>query len=79
MDYNGYLSRGARTLHASAIRKASDLSLSSPDLISLAPGYPDPKLFAWDGFREVAEAILNGADGTVLQYGATRGSRVSFT
>jgi 2-aminoadipate transaminase len=75
MDHNSYLSRGARMLHASAIRRAGDLGQSSPDLISLAPGYPDPKLFAWDAFRDVAQAILSGSDGTVLQYGATRGSR----
>jgi 2-aminoadipate transaminase len=73
MDYEQHLSRAARAMHASAIRKASDVSLSSPDVISLAPGYPDPALFAWEDFRDIAASILTGADGTVLQYGATRG------
>jgi 2-aminoadipate transaminase len=60
-------------MHASAIRKAGDIGLASRDVISLAPGYPDPTLFAWDEIREIARSILSGADSSVLQYGATRG------
>ena len=60
-------------MHASAIRKAGDIGLASRDVISLAPGYPDPALFAWDEIREIARSILSGADPSVLQYGATRG------
>jgi 2-aminoadipate transaminase len=73
MDFDTHLSRAARAMHASAIRRAGDIGQSSPDLISLAPGYPDPALFAWDDIREIAASILSGSDGTVLQYGATRG------
>jgi 2-aminoadipate transaminase len=72
-DHNAFLSRAGRSLHASAIRRAGDIGASMPDLVSLAPGFPDPSAFAWDEFRGIAEAILSGADGSVLQYGPTRG------
>jgi 2-aminoadipate transaminase len=45
------------------------------DLVSFAAGYPDPTLFPWDAFREIANQLLTGTDGTVLQYGPTRGHR----
>jgi 2-aminoadipate transaminase len=73
MDFERHLSHAARAMHASAIRKAGDIGLASRDVISLAPGYPDPTLFAWDEIREIARSILSGADSSVLQYGATRG------
>jgi 2-aminoadipate transaminase len=73
MDFERHLSRAAKAMHASAIRKAGDVGLASGDVISLAPGYPDPALFAWNDFREIAASLLTGSDGTVLQYGATRG------
>ena len=75
MDLDKHLSHAARAMHASAIRKAGDVGLASRDVISLAPGYPDPTLFAWDEIREIAAAILTGTDASVLQYGATRGYR----
>lgn len=73
MDFEQHLSHAARAMHASAIRKAGDVGLAARDVISLAPGYPDPSLFAWDEIRDIARSILSGADPTVLQYGATRG------
>ena len=73
MDFERHLSHAARAMHASAIRKAGDVGLASHDVISLAPGYPDPSLFAWGEIREIARSILSGADPSVLQYGATRG------
>ena len=73
MDLERHLSHAARAMHASAIRKAGDVGLTSRDVISLAPGYPDPTLFAWDEIREIAGSILSGGDPSVLQYGATRG------
>jgi 2-aminoadipate transaminase len=75
MEFDRHLSHAARAMHASAIRKAGDVGLTARDVISLAPGYPDPTLFAWDEIREIAASILTGADPTVLQYGATRGYR----
>jgi 2-aminoadipate transaminase len=75
MGLDKHLSRAARAMHASAIRKVGDVGLSSRDVISLAPGYPDPTLFAWEEIRAIAGSILTGTDPTVLQYGATRGYR----
>jgi len=49
------------------------LGLRVPDLISFAPGFPAPDIFAWDDFRDVAASVLDGSDPTVLQYGPTRG------
>ena len=46
-----------------------------PDLVSFAPGFPAPELFAWDEFRDIAQTVLGGSDPSVLQYGATRGYR----
>jgi 2-aminoadipate transaminase len=68
-------SAAARAMRESAIRKAGDLESAVSDLISLAPGFPDPRLFAWDDLREIAQSILTGADASVLQYGLTRGYR----
>jgi 2-aminoadipate transaminase len=45
------------------------------DLISFAAGYPDPMGFPWNEFREIANELLSGEDGSVLQYGPTRGYR----
>jgi 2-aminoadipate transaminase len=43
------------------------------DMISFAPGYPDPAVYAWPEFREIAAELLTGQEGSVLQYGPTRG------
>ena len=64
------VSRGAaRTMQESAIRKMGALGLRVPDLISFAPGFPAPEMFAWDEFRDVARSVLDGTDASVLQYG----------
>jgi 2-aminoadipate transaminase len=60
-------------MRESAIRRAGDVR--APDLVSLAPGFPDPTLFAWDEFRDIAQSLLDGRDPAVLQYGPTRGYR----
>src|SRR3954468_24883626 len=60
-------------MRESAIRRAGDVR--APDLISFAPGFPDPTLFAWDEFRDTAARLLDGSDPSVLQYGPTRGYR----
>jgi 2-aminoadipate transaminase len=73
-DYSAFLSRAAERGQTSAIRKMGQMAVQS-DIISFAPGYPDPATFAWDDFREIANTVLSGSDGTVLQYGPTRGSR----
>jgi 2-aminoadipate transaminase len=75
IQYDSFFSRGARTMQESAIRKLGGLGGRVPDLISFAPGFPDPGLFAWDEFRDAASSLLDGSDGSVLQYGPTRGYR----
>ena len=75
MTYDRYLSRGAALLRESAIRKMGSIAARVPDLISFAPGYPDPATFPWDAFREIAAELLTGQDVNALQYGATRGYR----
>jgi 2-aminoadipate transaminase len=74
-EYDAFFSRAARTMQESAIRKLGGLGGRVPDLISFAPGFPDPGLFAWDEFRDAARSLLDGSDGSVLQYGPTRGYR----
>jgi 2-aminoadipate transaminase len=73
LDYEGHFSRGARAMRESAIRRAGDVR--GHDIISLAPGFPDPSLFAWEEFRDIAQTVLSGADPAALQYGPTRGYR----
>ena len=75
IDYDGCFSSAARTMQESAIRKMGGLGGRVPDLISFAPGFPAPELFAWEAFRDVAQSVLSGADPTALQYGPTRGYR----
>lgn len=73
IDYDSHFSRAAATMQESAIRRMGALGLRVPDLISFAPGFPAPDMFAWDEFRDIAQSLLSGKDGSVLQYGATRG------
>jgi 2-aminoadipate transaminase len=73
MKYDAFLSTTGRQLHESAIRKMGTLSVRVPDLVSFAAGFPDPLTFPWDDLREISSELLSGNDGTVLQYGATRG------
>lgn len=75
MTYEPFFSRAAEQMRESAIRKMGTLGARIPDLISFAPGYPDPTTFPWDRFREIAASLLDGRDGSALQYGPTRGFR----
>src|SRR5690349_14939243 len=75
-SYDEFLSPLGRNLHESVLRKMGQMLASrSGDLISFAAGYPDPMGFPWNEFREIASELLSGEDGTVLQYGPTRGYR----
>ena len=74
-NYDPYFSHSARSLHESAIRKMGLLGIRVPDLVSFAPGFPDPVTFPWRDLQEIAARLLSGSDGSVLQYGATRGYR----
>jgi 2-aminoadipate transaminase len=72
-NYDNFLSRAALGMQESAIRKMGTVLAQARDVISFAPGYPDPAVFAWDEFRAITSELLSGADGAVLQYGPTRG------
>ena len=74
-DYNAFLSPTGRQLHESAIRRMGTVVARTADLVSFAAGYPDPSTFPWADLREIAGELLNGSDGTTLQYGPTRGYR----
>ena len=73
INYDTFYSRVAQNTQGSAIRKMGVMAVRIPDMISFAPGYPDPATFAWQDFREITQEILAGADSSVLQYGPTRG------
>jgi 2-aminoadipate transaminase len=75
MTYERFFSHAAGQMRESAIRKMGTLGTRIPDLISFAPGYPDPVTFPWGHFREITASLLSGTDGTALQYGPTRGFR----
>lgn len=72
-NYDEFLSRGAAGMQESAIRKMGTVLAQARDIVSFAPGYPDPATFPWSEFRAITADLLSGEDGTVLQYGPTRG------
>ncbi len=73
IDYDSFLSKAALKTQGSAIRKMGIMAVRVPDMISFAPGYPDPVTYAWRDFQVITEELLGGTDPTVLQYGPTRG------
>jgi 2-aminoadipate transaminase len=75
INYDGFLSRAAERMKESPIRRMGTVLAHGADIISFAPGYPATETFAWSEFREIARELLAGSDGTVLQYGPTRGHR----
>jgi 2-aminoadipate transaminase len=75
IDYDKFLSRAAEQMQGSAIRRMGTVLAQSTDIISFAPGYPAPETFPWSDFSEIARELLTGSDGSVLQYGPTRGYR----
>ncbi len=73
LDYEALLSPTGRQLHESAIRRMGTVIARARDMISFAAGYPDPSLFPWEELRGIAQELLQGTDGSTLQYGPTRG------
>ncbi len=73
LDYGQFLSRAGAAMEGSAIRKMGVMAARVHDMISFAPGYPDPKVFAWAEFRDIADSVLESRDANALQYGPTRG------
>jgi 2-aminoadipate transaminase len=72
-DYEQFLSLTGRQLTESAIRRMGTVVARAGDVVSFAPGYPDPALFPWDELRDISSGLLDGHDGNALQYGPTRG------
>lgn len=66
-------SKTGAALAGSAIRQMGILAAGRPDIISFAPGYPDPELFAWDDYRALADEVLRASHPDTLQYSPTRG------
>jgi 2-aminoadipate transaminase len=75
INYDAFLSRAAGHMQESAIRRMGTVLAQGKDIISFAPGYPAPETFPWQDFQEITRELLSGADGSVLQYGPTRGYR----
>jgi 2-aminoadipate transaminase len=75
INYDRFLSRSAEQMKESAIRRMGMVLAQSRDIISFAPGYPAPDTFPWTEFAEITRELLSGTDGTVLQYGPTRGHK----
>ena len=73
INYDSFLSRSAEQMQESAIRRMGTVLAQARDIISFAPGYPASDTFAWQEFTEISRELLTGRDGSVLQYGPTRG------
>jgi 2-aminoadipate transaminase len=73
INHDRFLSRSAEKMQQSAIRRMGTVIAGKADIISFAPGYPAPETFAWDAFREIVSELMASRDGSVLQYGPTRG------
>jgi 2-aminoadipate transaminase len=73
--YDKFFSRSGDAMRESAIRQMGTVLAQARDMISFAPGYPAEDSFPWQAFSEIARELLTGADGSVLQYGPTRGYR----
>ena len=71
--YESSFSRMGGQLTGSAIRQMGILAAGRPDMISFAPGYPDPATFAWQAYRDITDDLLRSGEEQTLQYGPTRG------
>jgi len=74
-NYDSFFSRAAATMRESAIRQMGTVLSQAQDMISFAPGYPAEDQFPWIALTDIARELLDGHDGSVLQYGPTRGYR----
>ena len=75
INYDPFFSHAAATMRESAIRQMGAVLAGAKDIVSFAPGYPAEDTFPWQAFADVAGELLTGTDGSVLQYGPTRGHR----
>lgn len=72
-DHQKFFSQAAGFMRESAIRQMGAVLAAAKDMVSFAPGYPAEDVFPWQAFGEIARSLLGSADGSVLQYGPTRG------
>ncbi len=75
MNYDALFSLAAGHMRESAIRQMGTVLANATDMVSFAPGYPAEDQFPWQALTDIARTLLNGSDGSVLQYGPTRGFR----
>jgi 2-aminoadipate transaminase len=73
INHDRFLSRSAEKMQQSAIRRMGTVIAGKREIISFAPGYPAPETFAWDAFREIVSELMASREGSILQYGPTRG------
>ena len=72
-NYEPFFSRAGLQMRESAIRQMGTVLAQAKDMISFAPGYPAEDQFPWTLLAEIARDLLDGRDGSVLQYGPTQG------
>jgi hypothetical protein len=61
-DYEAFLSPAGRQLTGSAIRRMGTVVARQGDMVSFAPGYPDPSCFPWSELRDTASELLDSHD-----------------
>jgi len=70
--WNALYARRLQWMSTSVIRDILKVT-QSPDIISMAGGWPDAGLFPVDQLREAADYVLQHRTGEALQYGLTEG------
>lgn len=72
-NYDSFFSQAASAMRQSAIRQMGTVLAQVKDMISFAPGYPAEDQFPWTLLTDITHDLLDGRDGSVLQYGPTLG------
>jgi 2-aminoadipate transaminase len=72
IDFDAFFTRATRGAERSVIREMLKLAGRS-DVISFAPGLPDPSVFPVDEVRQAVAQVLRTAPSRALQYGTTEG------
>ena len=75
MNYDTFLSRAAGEMQESAIRRMGTHPRAEARHHFVRPRLSGAETFPWAEFQEIAHELLSGSDGSVLQYGPTRGYR----
>nr|CAB3219594.1 kynurenine/alpha-aminoadipate aminotransferase, mitochondrial-like [Phallusia mammillata] len=80
MNFSRFITPKSAARLESPIRKTTAIALQNPDILSLASGMPNAKLFPFKSFDIVTQSgekiALNGKDmGSALQYSASQGTQ----